>query len=123
MGKLRHKVRNGQNLPHESPNFTNHFFQSNFKYNLSNFSTSLRPHYQNSFFLNNLFSFVFQAPECVETCVFGVTSCEIPKQASVQLLHGQMNLDLYYIEGYGLWRVRKYWGLQLNKGLGGPQEK
>ena len=30
MRELRHKVRNGQNLPHESPNFTNHFFQSHF---------------------------------------------------------------------------------------------
>ena len=49
MRKMRHKVRNGQNLPHESPNFTNYFFQSNFSYNLSHFSTSPRPDYQNSF--------------------------------------------------------------------------
>ena len=51
MRKMCHKVRNGQNLPHESPNFTNYFFKSNFTYNLSHFSTSLRPQYQNSFFL------------------------------------------------------------------------
>ena len=57
MCKRRHKVRNGQNLPHESPNFTNYFFQSNFTYNLSHFSTSLRPDYQNSFF--EIFFFVF----------------------------------------------------------------
>ena len=58
MCKLHRKVRNGQNLPHESPNFTNYFFQSNFTYNWGNVSTSLRPHYQNSFFLNYFF-FVF----------------------------------------------------------------
>ena len=56
MRKMRHKVRNGQNLPHESPNFTI-FFQSNFTYNLSHFSTSLRSHYQNSCFLINFFVF------------------------------------------------------------------
>ena len=50
MRKMRHKVRNGQNLPHESPNFTNYFFQSDFTYNLGHFLTSLRPYYQNSFF-------------------------------------------------------------------------
>ena len=50
MRKMRHKVRNGQNLPHESPNVTDYFFQSNFMYNLSYSSTSLRPDYQNSFF-------------------------------------------------------------------------
>ena len=49
MGKMRHKVRNGQNLPYESPNFTNYYFQSDFTYNLSHFATSLRPYYQNSF--------------------------------------------------------------------------
>ena len=48
--KLHHKVRNGQNLPHESLNFTIKFFQSNFTYNLGHFSTSLIPHYQNIFF-------------------------------------------------------------------------
>ena len=37
MRKMRHKVRNGQNLPHESPNFTSNFFQSDFTYNLSHF--------------------------------------------------------------------------------------
>ena len=58
--KLRHKVRNGQNLPHESPIFTNYFLKSNFTYNLSHFSACLRPHYQNIFFLNDfvLFSIV-----------------------------------------------------------------
>ena len=33
MCNLRHKVRNGQNLPHESPNFTNYFFICNFSDN------------------------------------------------------------------------------------------
>ena len=55
MRKMRHKVCNGQNLPHESLNFTNYFFQSDFTYNLRHFSPSLRPHYQNSFFLNIVF--------------------------------------------------------------------
>ena len=54
---MRHKVRNGQNLSHESPNFTNYFFQSDLTYNLSHFSTSLRPHYQNSFFSKYFFLF------------------------------------------------------------------
>ena len=31
---------------------------------------------------------------CLGTCVFGVTNCVIPKRASVQLLHGPMNLDI-----------------------------
>ena len=43
-------MRNGQNLPHECPNLTKYFFLDNFTYNLSHFSTILRPHYQNSFF-------------------------------------------------------------------------
>ena len=50
MRNMRHKVRNGQNLPNESPNFTNYFFQSIFTYNLSHFPTSLRPDYHDSFF-------------------------------------------------------------------------
>ena len=45
-------MRNGQNLLHESQNFTNIFLLSHFTYNLSNFLTSLKPHYQNSFFYN-----------------------------------------------------------------------
>ena len=49
MRKMRHKVRYGQNLHHESLNFTNYLFWSNFVYNLSYFSTSLTPHYQNNF--------------------------------------------------------------------------
>ena len=57
MRNMHHKVRNGQNLPHESLNLINNFFQSNFIYNLRHFSTSLRPHYQNSFFLNIFFVF------------------------------------------------------------------
>ena len=40
MRKVFHKVCTGQNLPHESPNFTNYFFQSDFMYNLSQFSSS-----------------------------------------------------------------------------------
>ena len=92
MRKMRHKVRNGQNLPHESPNFTNYFL-SNFTYNLSHFSTSLRPNYQNSFFLNIVLFSILNS-RMSKPCVFGVTNCVIPKRASVQLLHGPMNLDL-----------------------------
>ena len=39
--KMCHKVRSGQKLPHASPNFTNYFFQSNFRYNLSHFSKTV----------------------------------------------------------------------------------
>ena len=92
MPKMRQKLRNGQNLPHKNPNLTNFFFRINFTYNLSH-STGLRPHYQNNFFY--FFFFLFEAPECLRTCVFGVTNCVMPKQAQVQLLHGQINLDIY----------------------------
>ena len=88
---MRHKVRNGQNLPHESQNFTKKKIQSNFTYNLSHFSTSLRPQ---TVFSKYFFCFLLQTPGCLRTCVFGVTNCLIPKRASVQLLQGQMNLDL-----------------------------
>ena len=57
MCKLRPKVRNGQNLPHESPNFTNFFFRSNFIYNFSHVFTGLTPHYKTVFFL--FFSFCY----------------------------------------------------------------
>ena len=50
MHKLRHKLRNGQNLPHESPNFPNYIFLTNFTYHFGHFSRSLRPHYHNSLF-------------------------------------------------------------------------
>ena len=61
MCKFCHKVRYGQNLPNESPNFINYFFLSNFMDSLIHFYTSLRPHYQNSFFsLNIFFSFSTQ---------------------------------------------------------------
>ena len=30
-------------------------------------------------------------------CVFGVINCVIPKRVSVQLLHGQMNLDIFKV--------------------------
>ena len=46
--KLRRKVRNGLNLPHESANFTYYLL-------LGHISTSLRPHYQNIFFLKYFF--------------------------------------------------------------------
>ena len=93
MCKLRRKVRNGQNLPHESLNFTNLKKKSNFTDNFGHFSTSRRPHYQYSFFLI-FFCFLLQTPGCLVTCVFGVTNCVMPRRASVQLLHGQMNLDV-----------------------------
>ena len=60
MCKLRHKVRNGQTLPHASSNFRNKFVLSNFTDNLDHFSTCLRPHYQKSFFLKKK-SFHFYA--------------------------------------------------------------
>ena len=59
MCELRHRVRNGQNLLHESPNFRNYFFLSNFTDNLVHFSTSLRPHYQYRFFPSIFFLNVF----------------------------------------------------------------
>ena len=69
--KLRPKVRNGQNIPHESPNFTNYFFQSNFTYNFSNVSTSLTPHYQILFFVfyskfQNVYEHVYLASQIVK---------------------------------------------------------
>ena len=73
MCKLYRKVCHGQNLPHESPNFTKPFFQSNFAYNLGHVSTSVRPHYKNIFFL---FKYIFfSTPGCLKTYVFGVTLC------------------------------------------------
>ena len=53
MCNLRHKMHNDQNLPHESPNFTNYLLQTNFTYNLGHLSTSLTPDFRNSFFPNN----------------------------------------------------------------------
>ena len=38
MPKLHHKVCNGQNIPHGSPNFWNYHFLSNFTDNLCSFS-------------------------------------------------------------------------------------
>ena len=54
MSIVRHKVRIGQKIPHESPNFKNYFFLSNFMDNLGHFSRNLRPHYQNIFFSSSL---------------------------------------------------------------------
>ena len=62
-------------------------------YNLSHFSTSLRPHYL-AVFSKHFFCFLLETPGCLQTCVFGVTNYVMPKRASVQLLHGQMILDL-----------------------------
>ena len=45
------------------------------------------------FFLN-IFVLLFQTPGCLGTCVFGVTSCVMPTRALVQLLHGQIKLDV-----------------------------
>ena len=73
--KMRHKVRNGQNLPRESPNFTNNFFQSDFTYNLRHFSTSLRPHYHNSFFLNKCFVFYSKLPMSKHMCIWRHKLC------------------------------------------------
>ena len=73
--KLCHKVRNGQNLLHESPNFTNYFFQSKFRYNLGHVSTSLRPHYQNSFFLNNFFFSTLNSRMFRNICIWRHKMC------------------------------------------------
>ena len=54
--KLHHKVRDGQNLHHASPNITNFFFWSKLKYNLSHFSTSLS-HITKTVFLHIFFMF------------------------------------------------------------------
>ena len=94
MCKWRHKVRNGTILPHWSTHFQNNFFLSNFTDNLSHFFTNLRPHNQNSFFLQISFCFLFQAPGYLETCVNGVTNCKTSKRALVPLLPGEMKLDL-----------------------------
>ena len=94
MCKLRHKVRNRKNLPHEILNFRNIFFLSNFMDNLVLPSTSMMPYYQIVFFSKYFFGFLFLTQGCLRTCVFGVTNCVMPKRVSVQLLHGQMNLDL-----------------------------
>ena len=86
MRKMRHKVCSGQNLPHESPNFTNYFFQSNFTYNLSQFP-QVSDHITKTVFF---YFFSTLTTGCLRTCVFGLTYCVMPKRASVQLLHGQM---------------------------------
>ena len=51
------KCKTTKIYPHESLNFRNSLKKSNFTNNLGYFSTSLRPHYQNSFFL--FFFFLF----------------------------------------------------------------
>ena len=56
MCKLRHKLRNGQNLPNESPNFRNNFFLTNFKDDLGHFSTNVRQYFQTVFFYSTLSS-------------------------------------------------------------------
>ena len=86
MRNLHHKLFNGKNLIHESLNFKSHFFLSSLTDNLGNFSTNPRPHYQNRFL-----------------SIFGLTNCVMPKRASVQLLHGQMRLDIG-IE-HGAWSI------------------
>ena len=49
-----------------------------------------------TFFSKYFFVFVlYLIPGCLKTCVFGVTNYVIPKRASVQLLHGPINLDLH----------------------------
>ena len=94
MCNLRHKVRNGQNLPHKIPNFTNNFFLSNFRYNFGHFCHKSETTLPKQFFLNIFFCFLLQTPGCLVTCLFGVTNCVMPKRALVQLLHSQMNLDI-----------------------------
>ena len=93
--KLRHKVRNTQNLPHVSANFKYYYFLSNFTHIFLQFFTNLRSHYENRFFL--YFSFLTLNPRCLGTCVNCVTNYVKTKRALVQLLHGQMKLDLYIV--------------------------
>ena len=45
-------------------------FQSNFMYNLSHFSTSLRPDYQNSFFLNIFLFFTLNSRMSKNMCIW-----------------------------------------------------
>ena len=93
MCNLRPKVRNGQNIPHESPNFTDYFFLSKFTYILATVS-QIWDKITKTIFSQYFFCFLLQNPGCLLTCVFGVTNYVMPKWASVQLLHGQINLDL-----------------------------
>ena len=64
--------------------------------NFGYFSTNVRPQYQNSFVSKYIFLLLFSTLncKCLGTCVFGIKNCVMPKQASVQLLHGQMKLDI-----------------------------
>ena len=57
MCKLCHKIRNGQNLPYENPNFKNNFFLSNFMDNLGHFFHKSETTLPKQFFLNILVLF------------------------------------------------------------------
>ena len=93
MCKLRHKMRNNKNLTHESPNFTNCFFLSNFLYYLGLFFRSLRPHYQKKKFE-----------------IFFFTNCVMPKRVSlVKSLHGQIKLELFFSSSIHFCRFWYWW--------------
>ena len=57
MRKMRHKVRNGQNLPHESPNFTNYFFSKWLYVQFKPFFHKSETRLPKQFLLNNFFLF------------------------------------------------------------------
>ena len=75
--------------------FCKSFFQCHFMDNLCNYSTYLSPYYQNSFFLNLDFSFLFEAPWCLKTSVNCVTNWTTPKIYPNSLGHDKINLDLH----------------------------
>ena len=76
MCKLCHKVRNGQNLPHESPNFREEKkFLSKGTDNLVHFSTSLRPHYQNSFSWIFFFGLTLNPRMSMNMCIWRHNLC------------------------------------------------
>ena len=52
-------------------------------------------HITKTVFSKYFFCFLLQTPGCLVTCVFCVTNCGMPKRALVQLLHGQINLDIW----------------------------
>ena len=93
MCQLCHKVLNNQNLPLESPNYINFF--SSYK-----FYGQFKPLFYKSEitsqkqFCSKQFFFLLSTSVCQGTCLLGVTNWVMPKQALVQLLHGQMKLDV-----------------------------
>ena len=95
MCKLHHKVCNGQNLPHESRNFKNYSYIT-FRQLFHKSETTLFKQFVPKYVF---FCVLLYTPECLETCVFGVTNCVMQKRLSVQLLRGQMKFYLGHFQG------------------------